>query len=112
MFKYERNLIKRGYGLIRQGILGVAAQVSDPAVRRAVVLGLSAYAIRHVPFLDQGAAEGLSDKVLVVTGLVLSKLPGTLELKARAAAPPAAPVIPPAAPAPEAAPAIAEPVTA
>jgi len=58
----------------------VVSQLNDPAIHRAILLGGAAYFIRRAPFLDEATAEGLSDKALIVVGVLLSKLPGTQEL--------------------------------
>lgn len=100
MFKYERMAMKKAWGLASRAVRGtgrsayrmtasltdfVNRQVTDPAVRRALLLAFAAYLLRHAPFLDQDTAEKLSDEALVVFGVILSKMKGTAELQAQKA---------------------------
>lgn len=76
-----RSALRSGLAAVKNSLAFASSQLKDPAVHRAVLLGLAAYFIRQLPFLDQATAESLSDKGLVLAGLVLSKLPGTKEIE-------------------------------
>lgn len=101
MFKYERAALRTGFRKLagyvtvssRAAWKGTEAlsdfvnrQVTDPAVRRAIVLAFTAYLIRHLPFLDQDTAEKLGDEAMVLFGIMLSKMRGTAELRAQSQA--------------------------
>lgn len=84
MLNYERDAIKRGFRAVKKSVAAaacfVAKQITDPAIRRGVILGGAAYGLRKMPFLDQPTAEALSDKVLVLAGVLLSAAKGSQEL--------------------------------
>lgn len=90
MFKYERAILKKAsratWGAMARFTDFVNRQVTDPAVRRAILLGFAAYLIRHAPFLDQDTAEKLGDEAMVLFGIMLSKMRGTAELRAQSRA--------------------------
>jgi hypothetical protein len=78
MFQGIKDKIKACVSAITKWVI---AESRDRAVRRAILLALAAYLIRKAPFLDEQTAEGLATQVLLVGTYVVSKLPGSAELR-------------------------------